>query len=207
MPLVRRPSDSTVPPNRPDEETARARLRSADPDERWRAARVLAAFPTAVGALGEAASLETETRVREAIFTSLALIGAAESVTALIPHLRSDHAERRTGAMDALKAMPQALGPALPRLLNDADPDVRVLACDLTRVLSSADATALLSQVLDKERDVNVCAAAVDVIADVGSPDALPALTGCGRRLKDPFLAFAIEVACRRIGEQAPDRG
>jgi HEAT repeat protein len=207
MPLIRKPADASTPLDGLDQETAGAQLRSPDPDIRWRAARTLAAFPASVGPLGDAAAVETEPHVREAMYTSLARIGTPESVNVLIPHVRSDDAGRRTCAMDALKAMPRALGAALPGLLTDPDPDVRLLACDLARELPSAEATALLSDVLDNEQEVNVCAAAVDVIAEVGSSDALRALTRCGQRMADPFLAFAIDVARRRIGEQAPDRG
>jgi HEAT repeat protein len=207
MPLIRKPAEPLAHPDGPDLHTAMAGLRSPDADVRWTAARVLAAFPMSVAVLGDAAVVETDARVREAMFTSLARIGTTESVTVLIPHIRSDDAERRTGAMDALKAMPLALGDALPSLLKDPDPDVRVMACDLARERPSAEATALLSDVLDNEPDLNVCGAAVDVIAEVGSPEALPALTRCAQRMADPFLNFAIDIARHRIGEQAPDRG
>ena len=207
MPLIRKPTDPAVRAGVPDLEAAKAALRSPDANSRWSAARALAAFPEAVAALGEASLAEPDARVREAMFTSLARIGAAQSVAMLVAHVRSDDAERRTGALDALKAMPQALSGALPGLLKDRDPDVRLLACDLVRDLPSAEATALLSEVLDSEREVNVCAAAVDVIADVGSPEALTALRRCAERMADPFLDFAIGIACDRIGEQAPDRG
>jgi HEAT repeat protein len=206
MPLIRRPTDAAAPPGGPDLQAAGAGLRSPDPEVRWKAARALGAFPGATADLGDAAMAEADPRVREAMFTSLARIGTAQSVAVLIPHVRADDAERRTGAMDALKAMPAVLGPALPELLRDPDPDVRVLACDLARELPSGEATALLAQVLDAESEVNVCAAAVDVMADVGSPDALGPLRRCARRLGDPFLDFAITIACDRIGEQAPDR-
>jgi HEAT repeat protein len=146
--------------------------------------------------------------VREAIFTSLARIGSPDSAAALLPHVRSDDAARRTAAMDALKAMPQALPGAIARLLKDGDADVRVLACDLARELPSAEATALLAVALDADPEVNVCAAAVDVIADVGSADALEPLRRCALRFPGvPFLDFAIKVACHRIGTQAPSGG
>jgi HEAT repeat protein len=201
MPLIRKPTDTAAPAGGLDLESANAGLRSPDVEVRWRAARALAAFPLSVAALGAAAAAEMDPRVREAMFTSLARIGTAESVTVLIPHVRADDAEQRMGAMDALKAMPQALGGALPGLLKDPDPDVRLLACDLVRELPSAEATVLLSDLLDSEPEVNVCAAAVDVIAEIGLPHALPALTRCARRLADPFLDFAIEIARHRIGE------
>ena len=98
MPLIRKPTDPAATPSGPDPEAAKAGLSSPDPDVRWKAVRVLAAFPNAVAALGDAAVVETDPRVREAMFTSLARIGTAECVTALVRHVRSDDAERRTGA-------------------------------------------------------------------------------------------------------------
>jgi HEAT repeat protein len=207
MPLIRKTPDAPAPAGGPDFAAAEAGLRSADADARWSAARALAAFPQAVRMLGQASASEPDARVREAMFTSLARIGTAQSVAALIPHIRADDAERRTAAMDALKAIPQALAGALAALLKDTDADVRVLACDLARELPSAEATALLGEVLERDPQVNVCAAAVDVIADIGSPTALPALRRCAERLADPFLDFAIKVACDCIGAQAPSRG
>ena len=98
MPLIRKPTGGE--PARPglNFEQARAGLRSALIEERWRAARALAAFPQAAAMLGEAAGVEPEPRVREAIFTSLARIGAADGLRALARHIRSDDAARRNGA-------------------------------------------------------------------------------------------------------------
>jgi HEAT repeat protein len=205
MPLIRKPPtdppQAAPPPAPADFEAVRASLYAREADDRWRAARALSAFPEAATVLGAAATAEADTRVREAMFTSLARIGSPDSVAALALHVRSDDAGRRTGAMDALKAMPQALEGGLTALLKDPDSDVRVLACDLARALPSTAATSLLSGVLDTDPEVNVCAAAVDVLADVGSPEAVPALKRCAARFTDqPFLTFAIRVACDRIG-------
>ena len=208
MPLIRKAPEAVSQPGSPDFAAASADLRSADVEVRWKGARALAGFPQAAGLLGEAAAAEPDERVREAMFTSLARIGTGDSVAALLPHIGSDDSSRRTGAMDALKAMPQVLPAALAGLLKDEDADVRGLACDLARELPSAQATALLGAVLDSDPEVNVCAAAVDVIAEIGTADALPHLRRCAERFADqPFLAFAIRVAGDRIGAQAPHRG
>jgi HEAT repeat protein len=208
MPLIRKTSGAEPPAPGPDFEEACAALRSDQIEERWRAARTLAWFAQASAILGAAAASEPEARVREAMFTSLARIGTLDSLRALTPHIRSDVAAQRTGAMDALKAIPEGLPTVMAGLLKDPDADVRVLACDLARELPAAQATGLLSAVLDTEAEVNVCAAAIDVIADIGSPDALPSLQRCAERFPtEPFLTFAIKVAKERIGAQAPPRG
>jgi hypothetical protein len=109
MPLIRKPTDTAAASVAPDMDAAKADLRSPESDLRWKAARTLGAFPSAAAILGEAALTEADPRVREAIFTSLARIGSVESVALLVPHVRADDAERRTGAMDALKSMPGVL--------------------------------------------------------------------------------------------------
>jgi HEAT repeat protein len=204
MPLIRKQPQPSAAADGPDIALGLAALSNPQPEERWRGARALAAFPEAAGPLGQALAGEAEASVRDAIFTSLARIGTDESLAALSPALRSDDAGLRTGAMDALKAMPLALPAALASLLKDADPDVRILACDLARELPSTPATALLAEVLESDPEPNVCGAAVDVIADIGSAVALAALLRCAERFADqPFLQFSIKVAVDRIGTQA----
>jgi HEAT repeat protein len=184
-------------------DTSPGRLRDGDIDERWSAARGLTT-PEGVAALAEALALETEPRVREAILTSLARIGTAECARAVIPHIRSDDASVRTGALDALMAMPQAVGASLPDLLDDRDPDVRLLACELVRAVPGPEAVGLLCRLIEQESEPNVCTSAIEVLAEAGGPEALPALARCAERFPgQPFLAFSIKVALERIGSQS----
>ena len=54
----------------------------------------------------------------------------------------------------------------------------------------------LLGALLERESDVNVCAAAVDVLAEIGDATILPALARCAERFSgEPFLVFAVKVA------------
>jgi HEAT repeat protein len=180
-------------------------LRTGGPDERRSAARALAAFPDGTNTLADALKTETDPRVREAIFTSLVRIGGRESVNVVVPFIRSDNAGLRTGALDALRAMIGVVGPVLPALLSDPDPDVRLLACDLTRELPSDEATQLLCGVLAVEPEANVCAAAVDVLLEIGEAEALPLLQACAARFgDDAFLTFAVTTAMERIISRRP---
>jgi HEAT repeat protein len=194
MPLVRKPSSSPAPPAPP------ASLIEGTSDERWAAARAAAERPGGVTVLSSALSRENDPRVREAIFTGLARIATAESAAAVVPYLRSDDASLRTCAIDALRAMPGAAASHLPRLLADPDADVRLLSCELARGLPDEDANRLLCELLEEETEKNVCAAAVEVLAEIGRPEALPSLTRCATRfVADPFIAFSIKVAIDRI--------
>ncbi len=184
-------------------------LATGTSDERWAAARSAAELPDGAGVLGRAFSGEKDLRVREAILTGLVRLRSPESVLALLPHLRSDDANLRTGSLDALRTMPEVVAPHLPALLADRDADVRLLACELARSLASAEAARLLCDVLEMESEGNVAAAAVEVIAEIGSPDDLPVLARCADRFRgDPFLSFAIKIASERIGAApSPPRG
>lgn len=203
MPLIRKEPVARQKPNQGDPQQAIVALRSGTAQERWDAARSLAAQPAAVQVLGEALLNENDRRMREVIFTSLARLASAEAAEVVIPHLRSDDSGLRTGALDALRGMMAAVQPHLPALLADLDPDIRILCCDLVRELPAADATDLLCTVLERESEPNVCAAAVEVLAEIGTPAALPAMEKCGTRFSDQiFLTFAIKIAAERIASQ-----
>lgn len=204
MPLIRRGDEAKTPS---DGGAWEPRLRAATPDERWDAARALSGQPQAVKALGEALALEQDARVREAMLTALARVGTEESAEVIAPYIRSDDAGLRTGALDALRLMPDGLENLLAKLLADPDADVRILVCDLARQLPGPAATRCLCTLLDGELEPNVCAAAVDVLAELGAPEALPTLAQCAERFASiPFLAFAIRIAGDRIRTQASDR-
>ena len=160
MPLIRNTSDNPASSG-PDPAAA---LTSVSPDERWAAARAAADIPTSIPALAQALAQESEPRVREAIFTALARIATLESALAVLPYLRSTDANIRIGALDALRAMPEAAKPLLPQVLADADADVRLLACDLVRNMHDADTPRWLCALLETELEANVCAAAVEVL-------------------------------------------
>ena len=201
MPLVRKPPGEPAHAA-PASFDARA-LTAGNDDARWAAARSAASHPEAVAALAAALPRERDPRVREAILTSLARIGSAESASALLPFLRSDEASLRTGALDALRALPAAVAPHLLVLLSDGDADVRLLSCELLREQSEGEANRLLAAVLEREEEANVCAAALEVACEIGDSRLLPALARCEHRFAaDPFLQFSIAIARERIEAQ-----
>lgn len=205
MPLIRKPPDKVAA--RVEQDNPNAGLASASADERWSAARDAADRPDSVPILVATLSHESDPRVREAIFTALTRISTPESIAAVLPYIRSDDAGLRTGALDALRATPELAKPHLPQLLSDPDSDVRVLACELTRVVSGPEVQQLLCTLLETEREANVCAAAVEVLAETGDSQAIPSLKRCAARFpNDSFLAFAIETASDQISRQ-PIRG
>src|SRR6476646_10647025 len=177
MPLIKGSSKGSTP--RADLTAQRSGLDSPDAESRWTAARALAGHSEAVPALAAALGREPVPRVREAIMTALLRIGDAASVEAILPYLRSQAAGLRAAAVEALQALPAAIAPFMAQLFSDPDSDVRLLATELARNMKASDATSLLCDLIVREQHPNVCAAAIDVLAEVGTPDALPALEKC----------------------------
>jgi HEAT repeat protein len=206
VPLIRKPPPGASGGEEPTAVDAAAVLealaRGTD-DERWSAARSAADLPGSVPALKDALLTEENRVVREALFSALARIASPESVEAVLPFLRSDDALTRNEASDALLAMKDAAWPYFPSLLRDPNADVRILACGLLRDMPNEAAVRLCCDVLESEREPNVCGAAVEVLAEVGESSALPVLARCAKRFSDiSFLAFSIELAMDRIRSQ-----
>ena len=204
MPLIRKPSKPSAPPATPVAIDVEKGLASASEDERWTAARAAAQSADCADVLLATLNTERSARVREALFTSLASIGSPQSIRAIVDFIRSDDAGLRAGALDALKARVEAIRSHLPALLSDADSDVRILSCELARSLPNEEATGLLSELLSREDQPNVCAAAIEVLAEAGGSEALAALNACEARFANtPFLSFAIQIARSRIQAQS----
>jgi HEAT repeat protein len=199
MPLIRKDA-GTHPPS-----YALGDLNAASSEARWSAARHLAKDPSSVSALGAALAVESDARVREALFTSLAYIQTPEAVGVVLPYIRSDDASIRAGALDALNAMPKAVEAFVPALLADPDPDVRLLVCDVVRRLPGPQAARYLCDLLQTEDQPNVCGAAVEALSEVGDDSALPVLAQCATRFSaEPFLVFSIKTASQRLMGSKP---
>jgi len=205
MPLKKQESSHEAAGRAPEPlEALVEELRHPDPERRWSAARRLGERPGAAAALAAALPGEADPRILEAIFTSLIRLGGDESASFLLPLLRSDDAALRGGAIEALQAMPAALATQIEGLLQDPDSDVRIFAVELTRKMPAEQATALLCRMLDGEEHPNVCAAAVDVLAEIGSAEAVPFLERCRARFdRDSFLAYAISQALHGLSRTA----
>ena len=177
-----------------------AQLDDADTGVRRWAARDLVAHPQAAAAVCAQLSRERDSSVRSVLFCSAARLGGAVVAEALLPLLRSEDPGLRNGAIEVLSGLPDAVAPHIERLLHDADGDVRIFSVNLLGDLPHPQVPQWLAQVLLHETAVNVVGAALEVLAEVGTPASLPALQAAARRFADdPYIAFAVDLSIARI--------
>jgi HEAT repeat protein len=176
-------------------------LDAADPAVRRKAVRLLGGRREAGGALAARLRMEREPSVVEALLTALGRTGGREAVTALLDLLRDEDASRRNGAVETLQEMnPDDVLDAVAGLLDDADSDVRIFALGVLHRLRHVATAELARRVIARDPHVNVCAAAVEVLAEIGTPDMVADLAALAARFKsEPFMAFAVTAAIRRI--------
>lgn len=175
-------------------------LGDGDPTVRRWAARDLAAHPEAATAVCARLAQEPDPSVRAVLFSSAAQLGGNVVVDAMLPLLRSEDPGLRNGAIEVLAGLPDAVAPHIDRLLHDADSDVRIFTVNLLGDLKHPQVPQWLAQVLLHEPAVNVVGAALEVLAEVGTPASLPALRSAAQRFADDaYIGFAVDVAIVRI--------
>ena len=147
--------------------------------------------------------VEASPSVRAVLFTTLIQLQSPDVAARLADLLRSDDVPLRNAAIEALQEMPDAVAPHFERLLADDDSDVRIFAVNILATLRHARASEWLIDVMRTDPHVNVCAAAVDGLTEVGGPEALPDLEDLRHRFAgNAFMEFAIDAAMRRIRGQ-----
>ncbi|WP_200295485.1 HEAT repeat domain-containing protein [Rhodospirillum rubrum] len=178
-------------------------LAAPAPGARRAAARDLADHPEAALALCERLEVETAPSVRAMIFTALIKLQTPVVASRIARFLRSDDAQLRNAAIEALQEMPDAIAPHLQELLTDDDSDIRIFAVTILGALRLTCAPDWLVEVIRRESHINVCSAAVDALAEIGGPEAIEDLEALLDRFPgDSFMKFAIETTIRRIRGQ-----
>nr|WP_321984553.1 HEAT repeat domain-containing protein [uncultured Lichenicoccus sp.] len=168
-------------------------------DQRRRAARALAGDPETAFVLAACLPGEPDAGVRDALFAGLIQVGGLPAAEIFGRLLGSEDVNLRVGAVEALKHLEEDAIPVIDRLLGDPDPDSRMLAVEVLRAWSRSEAIPRLRRVIETDQHVNVCAAAVDVAAEIGTAALVGSLGGLRRRFaEDPFLIFAVDVACEQ---------
>jgi HEAT repeat protein len=179
-----------------------AALRSGEPALRRQAARDLAQFPEGLPLLCNHLERESAISVRSVILTTLIQSHSRAAVEGLIGYLRSENTALRNEVIEALQEMPGEIAPYMEALLTDPESDVRIFAVNILAVLPNSHAPQWLNKVILEDGHVNVCAAAVDCLAEIGTSASVPALKQLRLRFGDqPFMTFAIDATLKRIGD------
>jgi HEAT repeat protein len=177
-----------------------AQLKSSDVADRRAAVRGLAVFPDSTGVLYANLTLEKNTSVRSLIFVELINHKSSSVAADLLCLLASEDANLRGGAIEALQEMPDEMAPHVEAMLADPDSDVRIGVVAILAALRHPKVPIWLQGVIERDPHVNVCAAAIDALAEVGEPQSIPALAALARRFRDvAFVQFAVDAASRRI--------
>jgi len=203
MPLIRA-TQSAPPPAPPPQsrDVLLTHLTAAAASDRRRAAHALAGDHEAAAALAARLEEEPEPAVRLALFAALIATGGAVVAELIAALVHRDDAALRGGAIEALKAFQPPPHAALDRLLENPDPDVRLLAIEVTRAWPAELATPRLRRIIEDDPHINVCAAAVDVAAELGTAELIAPLAALRTRFAaDAFLGFAVDVASARIAD------
>jgi HEAT repeat protein len=165
---------------------------------RW-AARDLVKYPDATAPLLARLQREAEVSVREVILTTLMRIADPAAIAGLVACLRSEDANLRNEAIEAMKSLPAEVAPIMQGLLTDQDPDVRIFAINVLESLRHPDVESWLITVIDHEPMVNVCGTAVDLLSEVGTTASHAALERLQVRFAaEPYIQFAAALALKR---------
>lgn len=196
------------PPASPDHARGQGReyadllvqLTDADSTVRRWAARDLLQHAQATPALVARLPVEADRSVREVILTTLTRLGDAAAVAGLVSCLRSEDAQPRNEAIEAMQSLPDEVAPIMGGLLKDDDADVRIMAVNILQSLQHPKVEQWLIDVIDHDDQVNVCGTAVDLLGEVGSLAARGALERLRLRFAgEPYIVFATDLALQRI--------
>jgi len=175
-------------------------LISDDSSKRRWAARDIVNCSNASTMLLDQLEAESDMSVKQTILSSLTQIGDTEAVNGLVRCLRTEDVSLRNEAIEAMKHLPKEVASIMASLLNDPDPDVRIFAVNILESLCHPDVEQWLIDVIRDDAHINVCATAVDLLGEVGSEQALPALQSLKERFTDePYIQFAADLAIKRI--------
>jgi HEAT repeat protein len=144
---------------------------------------------------------ELDSCVRDIILDRLVATRDIDLARPLLGMVRSDDIPLRNAVIAALPMVGEALLPELQPLLGDADHAVRIAAVNMLQGLSGQRAVDMAIATIESDPHVNVCAAAVDILAEAGDVAAIEPLEALAKRFADvPFIAFAVAAAIKRIG-------
>ncbi|MBO8129231.1 MAG: HEAT repeat domain-containing protein [Peptococcaceae bacterium] len=156
---------------------------------------------TAINALVDLLTLEHSRLVQEAAVAALIRINMPQVAEAVVQLLESTDAWVRNAAVEILQGLGETASDVVRDLLQSFDPDLRLFAVNVLGEAKYRKAVSLLQEVVNNDSNVNVVAAAVEYLGEMGSRVTdVRCLENAGRRFKDPFLHYAVDEALKKIG-------
>jgi len=144
---------------------------------------------------------ESSRAVQEAIVSALIRLGSRDVVRRCAELLRSENAYVRNAAIEVLQALEEKSLEVVRELLSEADPDVRLFAVNILGELRVKEAAELVRRVVAEDPEVNVVAAAVENLGEMGlRREDQETIRAAVARFADPYLAYAAEVALKKMG-------
>lgn len=199
-PLIQADETGTPGPDDRDEQALREALQDPQPSVRRQAVRALATRSDTEELRLSQLQVERDHNVRSALFSSLESGNSDTVIDGMIELLRGEDAELRAGAVAVLQTHPQGVAARLDRLLEDPDPDVRIMSLDVLQALPHEQTPSWLLKVLEHDTHPNVLGTALDRLMETGDERALPVLARLRLRMaQEPYLVFAIDAARQRI--------
>jgi HEAT repeat protein len=182
-------------------EAAAIGLTSSDPNVRQSSARRLTGAKSAAMALCDCFIAEADRAARETLAIAIMRTGGSAAVEKLLPLLSSEDPTLRNSVIEILQALPADVAPHMEALLDHPDSDVRIFVVNVLEALRHPKVEDWLIAVISTDAHANVVGTALDLLGEVGTEAAMPALSKVMRRFSnEPFLRFAAENAIKRIG-------
>jgi len=183
-------------------------LKTGDENERLHAALAMGAYPASATLLVEQLPRETAISVRRAILDTLMRLDAPAAIRGLTDYLRCEHVALRNEVIEVLRALGargdrgSAMAPVLTTLLADPDPDLRIFAVNILESVRHPHVEQWLIDAIERDQQVNVCAAALDLLCKMGTEAATePLLRLKARFPSEAYIQFAADLALQRIRE------
>jgi len=185
-----------------DRDALRAALENSDASGRRQAAREIVHCPDAASVLVSRLQRENDDAVREVILGALVRMSDPIALSGLVDCLRSEDAALRNEVIERFAQMGREVDPTLQSLLKDPDPDLRIFAVNILASSQHPNVESWLIEIIEQDTHLNVCAAAADLLCEVGTEASIDALARLKARFADEaYIQFAADLALKRIHE------
>jgi len=140
--------------------------------------------------------------LRQAILDGQLDLGDPAMLEEMVRWFEGCDAAARAHAAESLKALSLDLLPLLTRLLAHPDPHLRLFGVGLLEFRRDPDVERQLIAVLERDADLRVSAAALDLLCEVATKEAIEPLERLKARFaSEAYVQFAVTLAIKRIRE------